>query len=380
MENDPKEKESLEIEAIQLIDRAENLADKGHGNKAIELYEKAAQTYLDLGSYMKLDEVYIRIANIIAQFKSNIHAIHRLKSIIRKTEELKLSEISAKLNIQVGNIAYKMKDYETAGESWYNASNLLWKTDPDEYLKLSSILLLKAGQTYEKSPTHKDMGKMFILRALMKINKFDELYQQEEKRAYFLIDNKEFIAAANKFNDISNYFKKALNDLGDIIDENESKETMINAKSRLIHFIAEYLAVAAVCLRAAKDKTYNDKIKQYTKESIELFKQSINLLKEYLLPITGKFDKEIIYRITFDTMICTIIQDMINEKTINPIDFLLDGLESKKDLIKNLKETPYFAIIESIERIGVLDSLGKLSKVNLGHFESIKTTLIAFFV
>ena len=374
-----KENEFKEIEAIQLIDRAENLADKGHGNKAIELYEKAAQTYLDLGSYIKLDEVYIRIANIIAQFKSNIQAIHRLKSIIRKTEELKLSEISAKLHIQVGNIAYKMNDYETAGESWHKASDLLWKTDSDEYLKLSSILLLKAGQTYEKSPTHKDMGKRLILRSLMKIHKFDELYQEEEKRAYFLINNKEFSAAANKLNDIANYFKKALNDLGDLIDENESKETMINAKARLIHFIAEYLAVAAVCLRAAKDKTFNEKIKQYTGESIELFKQSITLLKEYLLPITGKFDKEIIYRITFDTMICAIIQDMVNEKKINPIDFLLEGLESNKDLIKNLKGTPYFAIIKSIERIGVLDSLGKLSKVNLGHFEKIKIILITYF-
>jgi len=380
MENDPKEKESLEIEAIQLIDRAENLADKGHGNKAIELYEKAAQTYLDLGSYIKLDEVYIRIANIIAHFKSNIQAVHRLKLIVRKTEELKLYEISAKLHIQVGNIAYKMNDYETAGESWYKASDLLWKADPDEYLKLSSILLLKSGQTYEKSPTHKDMGKRLILRALMKIHKFDELYQEEEKRAYFLINNKEFVAAANKFNDIANYFKNALNDLGDLIDENESKETMINAKARLVHFIAEYLAVAAVCLRAANDKSLNDKIKQYTKESIERFNQSITLLKDYLLPITGKFDKEIIYRITFDTMICAIIQDMVNEKKINPIEFLLEGLESNKDLIKNLKGTPYFAITKSIERIGVVDSLGKLSEVNLGHFEKIKTTLISFFV
>jgi hypothetical protein len=70
---------------------------------------------------------------------------------------------------------------------------------------------------------------------------------------------------------------------------------------------------------------------------------------------------------------------MVNEKKINPIDFLLEGLESNKDLIKNLKGTPYFAIIKSIERIGVLDSLGKLSKVNLGHFEKIKLILITYF-
>ena len=54
--------EDKEIEAIQLIDKAENLADKNEGDEAIKYYEQAAQIYLDLGSYLKLDELYVRIA------------------------------------------------------------------------------------------------------------------------------------------------------------------------------------------------------------------------------------------------------------------------------------------------------------------------------
>ncbi|MHA1477896.1 MAG: hypothetical protein ACTSPU_06830, partial [Promethearchaeota archaeon] len=90
------EKEEKEVEAINIIDYAETLADKGEGDEAIKEYEKAAQIYLDLGSYLKLDELYIRITRIISQFRNNIQATYRLKSIIRKTEELKLYEISAK--------------------------------------------------------------------------------------------------------------------------------------------------------------------------------------------------------------------------------------------------------------------------------------------
>ena len=131
-----EDRDVQEANAIQLIDQAENLADKGKGDDAINLYEKAAQIYLDLGSYIKLDELFIRITSIISQFKNNIQATYRLKSIIRKTEELKLYEISAKLLVQLGNISYRMNDWETAGESWSRASEYLYETDPDEYLNL----------------------------------------------------------------------------------------------------------------------------------------------------------------------------------------------------------------------------------------------------
>ncbi|MFX1288253.1 MAG: hypothetical protein ACFFFY_06815, partial [Promethearchaeota archaeon] len=138
------EKEEQEFEAIKLIDSAETLADKGKGDEAIKQYEKAAQIYLDLGSYIKLDELYIRITQIISQYRNNIQATYRLKSIIRKTEELKLYEISAKLLIQLGNISFRMKDWETAGESWKRASDYLLKSDPEEYNNLASILILEA--------------------------------------------------------------------------------------------------------------------------------------------------------------------------------------------------------------------------------------------
>ena len=136
------EKDEKEAEAIMLIDLAENLADKGKGDESIKEYEKAAQIYLDLGSYLKLDEIYIRITHIISQFKNNIQATYRLKSIIRKTEELKLYEISAKLLIQLGNVSFRMKDWETAGESLNGASDYLFESDPEEYSSLASILLL----------------------------------------------------------------------------------------------------------------------------------------------------------------------------------------------------------------------------------------------
>ena len=368
-----------ELEAIKLIDQAETLADRGKGKEAIDFYEKAASIYLDLGGYIKLDELYIRIIQIISRFKNNIQAIYRLNSIVRKTEELKLYEVSAKLLIQLGNISFKMHDWETAGESWEKASHYLYQTDPEEYNSLSSILLLKAGQSFERSRIKKDVGKRLILKAVMKINKFDELYEQEEKQAFNLLAKKDFEASAKKFNDIATYFRKSLDELDIMIDEEESKDTYLNTKARFIHFVAEYQTVSALCLRASENRSHNERIKELGNEAFELFKESISMLKSYLLPIKSDFDHEVILRITFDTMLMAIILGMLDTHQLNPIEYLLKNIEKNKALVKKLKDSPYYVITTRIEKLGIKEALDDLSKVNLGHFEMIKNTLIDFY-
>ncbi len=372
-------KEEKEIEAIKLIDWAETLADKGEGDKAIDEYEKAAQIYLDIGGYIKLDELYIRITQLISQFKNNIQAMYRLKSIIRKTEELKLYEISAKLLVQLGNLSFRMKDWETAGESWNKAGDYFYESDPEDYNSLALILLLKAGQSYERSQITKDLGKQLILKAVMRINKFDELYQQEEKQAQNLIINKEFEAAADKFYIISTYFKQSLDNLGVLLDEAESKDTTLNAKARFIHFIAEYQTVSAICLTATKNPNFKEKIEDLGRNSIELFKESISLLKEYLKNIKKDFDREIILRITFDTMLLAIVQTILGVEEINCTENLLKKIEENNALIKELKKSPYFKIVRKIEKAGLAETLNDIKKVNLGHFEKIKNTLVSHF-
>jgi len=373
------EKEEKEAEAIRLIDSAEILADKGRGDESIEEYEKAAQIYLDFGSYLKLDEIYIRITQIISQFKSNIQATYRLKSIIRKTEELKLYEISAKLLIQLGNISFRIKDWETAGESWNSASNYLYESDPEEYSSLASILLLEAGQSFERSHITKDKGKRLILKAVMKINEFDDLYQEEEKRARTLIINKEFEVAADTFYTISTYFKKSLANLDELLQNAESKDTTLNTKARFIHFVAEYQTVSAICLIATKKADFKERIEKLGNDSIELFKESILLLKDYLFKIKKDFDREIILRVTFDTMLLAIIQRILGTKEIKCRDYLLNGIEANKALTKTLKKSPYYKIVEKIEIAGLTDALNDLLLINLGHFEKIKNVLISNF-
>jgi tetratricopeptide (TPR) repeat protein len=373
------DREGKEIEAINLIDRAENLADKNKGDDAINYYEQAAQIYLDLGSYIKLDELYVRIAQIISQFKNNIQATYRLKSIIRKTEELKLYEVSAKLLIQLGNIANNMRDWVTAGESWQKAAEYLNEVDPDEFNNVCSIFLLKAGQAFERSGIKKDLGKNLILSAVMRINRFDELYEQEEKEALKLLSKKNFEASSKKFISIANHFEEALKNLGDIIDEETSKDTMLNAKARFIHFVAEYQTVAALCLRVSEDRKYNERIKQLGTDSLERFKQSISLLKSYLHPKVSDFDNEIILRITFDTMLISIIQEMLGIQKFPSTDYLTKKIEDNKKLIKELKNSPYFKITKRMEKVGIREVFDDLLRLNLGHFEIIKNTLIQYF-
>ncbi|MHA1105726.1 MAG: hypothetical protein ACTSPN_08400 [Promethearchaeota archaeon] len=375
-----EDKEEQEIQAIKLIDQAEELADRGKGEEAINLYEQAAQIYLDLGSYIKLDELFIRITYIILQFKNNIQATYRLKSIIRKTEELKLYEISAKLLINLGNISFKMNDWETAGESWNQASEYLYESDPEEFLNLASILLLKAGQSYERASQTRDLGKQLIFKAVMRHNKFFELYQEEEKQGQLLIANKDFEAAAKKFQEVASYFRKSLDNLSDLLNEEEDKDTMLNAKARFIHFVAEYQTISAICLSATNLPENNERIKNLGMDSIELFKESISLLKDYLFPKKKEFDKEIVLRVTFDTMLLVIIQRILDIEEIKCTENLLSGIESNKALIKTVKKSPYFKLTREIEEVGLTDTLNNIRKVNLGHFENIKNTLVLHFL
>ena len=78
-------------------------------------------------------------------------------------------------------------------------------------------------------------------------------------------------------------------------------------------------------------------------------------------------------------MLLTIVQEMLGIKGIDTIEFLFENIETNKNLIKKLKESPYFKITESIKKIGIINSLQKLLDVHLGHFEKIKNALISYF-
>ena len=104
------------------------------------------------------------------------------------------------------------------------------------------------------------------------------------------------------------------------------------------------------------------------------------LLKDYLLSQKAEFDREILMRITFDTMLLSIVQAMIDVHQINPNEYLVGDCEKRKGLLEKLKKTPYYDITERIEKIGIIDALGEILKVNLGHFEEIKNTLISYFL
>jgi len=375
-----EDKEFQEIQAIKLIDQAENLADKGKGDEAIKLYEKAAQIYLDMGSYLKLDELFIRIIHIISQFKNHIHATYRLKSIIRKTEQLKLYEITANLLNQLGNLSFRMRDWESAGESWTKAADYLIESDPEHYLLPASEFYLQAGQAYERSYLTKDLGKQLILKAVMKFNKFDELYQQSEKQAQLLLGNKEFEAAANKFNEIANHFRKALDNLEELLQGIESEDIKINAKARIIHFIAEYQALTIICLTAINNPNFDERIKNLGYDSIEFFKNSISLIKKYLFQIKKDFDREIVLRATFDTMLLAVIQRILEVEHLVCSEFLFKDIEENKSLIKELEKSPYLKITKKIEKVGLTDTLIDLQNVNLGHFDKIKNHLVSHFL
>jgi hypothetical protein len=158
------------------------------------------------------------------------------------------------------------------------------------------------------------------------------------------------------------------------------KNTWLNIKARFIHFVAEYQTVAALCLRASENRDHNEMIKKFGLKSLNRFKESISLLKLYLAPQVFDFDHEVILRITFDTMLVSIIQSMLGIQQLDSIKYLLDGLDKNKELLKKLKESPYFKITKRIQKVGIREVFEDLLKLHLGHFENIKNVLINYFM
>jgi len=215
---------------------------------------------------------------------------------------------------------------------------------------------------------------------VMKFNKFDELYQQSEKQAQLLLGNKEFEAAANKFNEIANHFRKALDNLEELLQGIESEDIKINAKARIIHFIAEYQALTIICLTAINNPNFDERIKNLGYDSIEFFKNSISLIKKYLFQIKKDFDREIVLRATFDTMLLAVIQRILEVEHLVCSEFLFKDIEENKSLIKELEKSPYLKITKKIEKVGLTDTLIDLQNVNLGHFDKIKNHLVSHFL
>ncbi|TXT62294.1 MAG: Tetratricopeptide domain protein [Promethearchaeota archaeon] len=374
--------EELEIEALNLIDRADELLNQGKGKQAIELYEKAAQKYLEMGSYLKLDQLFIKITSIISRFKNNIQAVYRLKSIIRKTEELGLHDISGQLLMRLGNISYEMRDFTSAGEAYERAAEHFLKISSegeDEFEDIAAKMLLKAGEAYERTKSNKDLGERLILKGVMLANKVDELYQSEEKRALKLLNLEDYNAAAQKYLKIANYFQEAYATIDTHTDKSDRTEIINNAKSRLLHLQAEYVLVAALCLRASEKREYNPQIKTLGQESFELLKKSVAILKDVFKSDGIETDKEDILRITFDTMLISVVNEMLGEKKINSIEYLLSEIKNKK-LVKSIKESVFFKLTERIEKVGIRESLRDIRKANLGHFNKIKEILIGYFM
>jgi len=371
-----KNNEEVEIEALNLIDRGDELVAEGNGKEAIDLYERAAQKYLDLGSYMKIDELFIKISSIISKFKNNLQATYRLKSIVRKTEELGLKEISAKLLIQLGDLSYKMRDYETAAQSWKKASKYFSEMNVEDFSALSAKFLIKAGEALERTTTDRDEGERLMIQGVMKINEVDKKYREEEKRALKLLNMDDYEAAADKFVKISSYFKKAFNNLGELSDSSNNEEIMKNIKSRLLHLQGEYLLVASLSLRASENREFNPRIKELGDKSFTLLKDSIKLLKSISDP--SKLDKEDILRLTFDTMLLSIVEGMLGEQKVDPIDFLLDNIKGK-GIVKKIKKSDFFRLTERIEQVGIQNSLDELESISLGHLNKVKNILIPLF-
>ena len=161
---DKFEIEEKKQKAEKYIDQAENFIKDGKYMAGLKAYQKVANLYFQLGSYMKISDIFMRITTILENDSMIYESIEYLNKIRKRFNNLDLPEEEGKIVMLMGNLAFKLGDFETAAETslnskieskFYNTWKMMhgWKAipEPEAIIVGNRVIipdfLLKRGKT-----------------------------------------------------------------------------------------------------------------------------------------------------------------------------------------------------------------------------------------
>lgn len=360
--------------AEQFISKAEDFIQQGKLKAGLKSYQRATNIYFNMGSYIKLSEIFIRVSTLLNRETMIYETMEYLRKTRVKLRDLDLPEEEAKIMMVMGNLSYRIGDYASASEYYEECSELYLKAEPEDYREASAMFLLRAAECYEHLKKH-EIGERIVIQALLRLNPKSTSvdYQIEEYKGLKLIKLKNFKDAIPIYKNLFEFFSEAVDILSSVIENSDLKEIAIYAKSRIIHIISEYRMILMFCYKFIGNE---DKVNEMAEETINQLFSSIQMLKGMILK--GNWTRDDLKRLTFDGFMAGYFQKYsgikgsMDDKIEN---IITDGITG--EALEILKKLPYYDLILKVESYDIDELEEELLNFNLGRLEKYKKILIA---
>ncbi len=336
---------------------------------AFSYYKKAANLYMEMGSYFKVFEVFKIMSYIYKEQGKLGEMIQLVLDAARKLEDFKVFDVAARMYENAGTMCYDLADYENASTYYQNASDLylsLFEEDKSEEMrKLSGILLIKSAEAVYRIPTKKDKSESLMLEGIFRICALVEKIPDLETNLALSFKHAKLSDAKTITSSLAKAFKDA-NEKLLLTKEFNVDLLSANVKARILHYQAEYLFLEFLLLRKVDGEASKEKGAKLVND---LLLEALRLLRA---TIAKEYDREDIDRYCFDGMLYAILNALIGGKP-EP-DGFLEGIRG--DVMGAINKSAYYKIMITIIGPGLKQAKISLLDANLGKLERVKTSLM----
>ncbi|MBD3350173.1 MAG: hypothetical protein GF364_01650 [Candidatus Lokiarchaeota archaeon] len=360
--------------AEQFTNQAENFIRDNKVIAGLKAYQKAANIYFELGKYMLIPDIFIRISTLLERETSIYETMEYLRKIRLRLQSYDLPEEEAKIMMVMGNLSFKIGDYASAAEYYEQTAELYLKAEPDEYRTASSMFLLRAAECYEHLKSNYEKGERIIVQAALRLNKESVDFQAEEYKGIKLVKEEKYEEAIPIYKKLYEFFSSALNNLAKmIVDTPEIKYTAIYAKTKLIHIISEY---RMILMFSYKELGEEEKSKEYALESIDHLNTGIEMIRGMIQQ--GFYTRDDLKRLTYEGFMRAYFQKYWHIKNPTPEEqiqhYILEEVpEETAELIRKL---PYYDLCVKTETYTLEELNDLLSEFNLSRLEKYKAIFL----
>jgi len=368
MPQDEIDQEQLEL-AKKLLTDAEMGFKAGEFALSLEKWDNAVNILFEIGEYWEIVDRAVHYVNHAVRESSFVDLLNRLENILQRFKELDLPEEIARINLLLARLAFQRRVFKDAAENYESAANHFLKADPEEFNDMAALLLIRAGECYEKFRKKNDFGEQLVLKAILSLAKVDRPLKELEKEASAALKGKKFAVAAEKFEAIARAFDTAIQKIKPLPVMNTMPNLRKNIQARLLHLQCEWIEAQMIVLLALNRP---DESRVLALEIAERLKEAIMLLKDV---IKEEYDAEDLRRLSFDVFLSQFVQKIHQMEDYNPLRLALENLAP--DQQKLIEGQRYFQYSRKVEEKGVKFVLDDLLNTYAGTLDPMKRPLLA---
>ncbi len=371
MPQDEIDQEQLEFAKKLLVD-AELGFKSGEFTLSVEKWDNAIKVLFEIGEYWEIVERATHYVTHAVRESAFVNMISRLEDILQRFKDLDLPEEIARINLLLGKLHFQRRVWKDAAENYESAATHYLKADPEQFHDMANLILIRAGECYEKFRASTDYGEQLVLKAILNLAKVDHPLKTLQKEAFAAIKGKKYTIAAEKFEGISQAFNTAIQKVKGLPVMNTMPGLKKNIQARLLHLQSEWAEAQMISL-IALDRMEDSRM--LALQIAENLKEAITLLKEV---IKEEYDAEDLRRLSFDVFLALFVQKLHKITDYNPIRLTLEDLTA--DQKKIIEDQRFFKYSRRIEENGIKFIIEDLLTTYAGTLDAIKRPILAIVV